>query len=50
MSDRVVVLSNRPATVQKIVDIDFGHLRTPESVRTDPRFQTYFNTIWKELT
>lgn len=50
MSDRVVVLSNRPATVQKIVDIDFGRLRTPESVRTDPRFQTYFNTIWKELT
>ena len=50
MSDRVVVLSGRPATVQKSVNIDFGHTRTPESVRTDPRFQTYFNTIWRELT
>lgn len=51
MSDRVIVLSKRPAVVQKIVDIDFGGgLRSPVAVRTDPRFQTYFNTIWKELT
>ena len=51
MSDRVIVLSKRPAVVQKIVDIDFGDgLRSPVAVRTDPRFQTYFNIIWKELT
>ncbi len=50
MSDKVIVLSKRPAVVQKMVDIDFGHTRTPASVRTDPRFQTCFNTIWKELT
>lgn len=51
MSDRVIVLSKRPAVVQKTVDIDFGDgLRSPVDVRTDPRFQTYFNIIWKELT
>lgn len=51
MSDCVVVLSKRPAVVQKLVDIYFGEgVRSPVSVRTDPRFQSYFNTIWKELT
>ena len=51
MSDRVVVLSRRPAKVQKIVDTDFGtEGRTPVSVRSDVRFQHYFNEIWKELT
>ena len=51
MSDCVVVLSKRPAVVQKMVDIYFGEgVRSPVSVRTDPRFQSYFNTIWKELT
>ncbi|MBE6877828.1 MAG: ABC transporter ATP-binding protein [Ruminococcaceae bacterium] len=50
MSDKVIVLSKRPAVVQKMVDINFGDTRTPAQVRTDPRFQTCFNTIWKELT
>ncbi|MBQ9844985.1 MAG: ABC transporter ATP-binding protein [Oscillospiraceae bacterium] len=51
MSDRVIVLSKRPAVVQKTVDIDFGGgMRNPAAVRTDPRFQLYFNHIWKELT
>ena len=51
MSDRVIVFSKRPAVVQKTVDTYFGEgLRTPETVRTDPRFQQYFNIIWKELT
>lgn len=51
MSDRVIVLSKRPAVVQKTVVTDFGSgVRSPVSVRTDPRFQTYFNIIWKELT
>ncbi|MBQ7816432.1 MAG: ABC transporter ATP-binding protein [Oscillospiraceae bacterium] len=51
MSDRVVVLSKRPATVQKVVDIDFGTDRqNPVAVRQHPKFQGYFNDIWKELT
>ena len=51
MSDKVVVLSKRPAVVQKTVDIDFGTSRqNPVAVRQNPKFQGYFNTIWKELT
>lgn len=50
MADRVLILSSRPATIQKIVDI---HLtvepRTPLSSRNAPDFKKYFNLIWKEL-
>ena len=50
MADRVLILSARPATVQRIVPI---HLdikdRTPLSSRNAPDFKKYFNLIWKEL-
>lgn len=51
MGDRVVVLSNRPATIKDIVDIHFNlENRTPISCRNEPEFKDYFNKIWKELT
>lgn len=51
MSDKVIVLSKRPAVVSKTVNIDFGPNRAnPVEVRRHPKFQQYFNTIWKELT
>ena len=50
MSDRVVVLSRRPATVQNIYDIDFEmENRTPLNCRESPKFSKYFNLMWKEL-
>ena len=50
MSDKVIVLSKRPAVVAKTVGIDFGVNRpNPIEVRGHPLFQQYFNTIWKEL-
>lgn len=50
MSDRVIVLSHRPATVKKIYDIDFEmENRTPLSCREKPKFSQYFNLMWKEL-
>ena len=50
MSDKVIVLSKRPAVVAKTVGIDFGANRpNPIGVRGHPLFQQYFNTIWKEL-
>ena len=50
MADRVLVLSARPATVQKVVDIHLSvENRTPLSSRNDPDFKRYFNLIWKEL-
>ena len=50
MSDRVIVLSHRPATVKKIYDIKFDmENRTPLSCRENHKFSQYFNLMWKEL-
>jgi NitT/TauT family transport system ATP-binding protein len=50
MSDRVIVLSNRPGTVQREFDINLSVMdRTPFSARSAPEFKDYFNLIWKEL-
>ena len=50
MSDRVVVLSKRPATVKNIYDIKFDiENRNPLNVREDPKFTEYFDVLWKEL-
>ncbi|MDV3128406.1 ABC transporter ATP-binding protein [Mycobacterium sp. 21AC1] len=38
MSDRIVVLSKNPATVQEIVSTDFGPDRNQFETREDPRF------------
>lgn len=50
MSDRVVVLTNRPGTVKNIHNIDFEmENRNPINCRESPKFSKYFDTIWKEL-
>lgn len=50
MSDRVIVLSQRPATVKNIYNIDFEmENRTPLNCREKPKFSKYFNLMWKEL-
>lgn len=50
MSDRVIVLSQRPATVKNIYNIEFDiENRTPLNCRESPKFSKYFNLMWKEL-
>lgn len=50
MSDRVIVLTERPATVKNIHTIDFEmENRTPLNCRESPKFSKYFNLLWKEL-
>lgn len=50
MSNRVIVLSRRPATVKRIFDINFDEeFNTPLKRRNAPEFRIYFNNIWKEL-
>lgn len=50
MADRVVILTRRPARIQKILPIDL-QLESHSSLeaRNTPVFKTYFNLIWKEL-
>ena len=50
MSDRIVVLKSRPATVKKIYMVDFEiENRDPMNVRNSPKFSKYFDSLWKEL-
>lgn len=50
VGSRVVILSRRPGTIQKIVPISFSMPGcTPMQSRNAPEFQEYFNAIWKEL-
>lgn len=50
MADRVVVLTNRPATIKSIHSIELScTARTPFNSREAPEYRYYFNNIWKEL-
>lgn len=49
MSDRIVVLSRRPATVKAIHDLGALRKLSPMERRDAVNFRTYFNQIWKEL-
>ena len=50
MSDRVVVLSNRPSVIKKIYDINFDmESRDPMNCRENPKFSKYYENLWKEL-
>ena len=50
MSDRIAVLSARPATVKSIHEIKFNiENRDPLNVRELSEFSKYFDSIWKEL-
>jgi NitT/TauT family transport system ATP-binding protein len=51
MSDKIIVLSRRPATVKSIHNIELVTQceRTPLNIRKVPEFQQYFDILWKEL-
>ncbi|MCD8036364.1 MAG: ATP-binding cassette domain-containing protein [Clostridiales bacterium] len=50
MSDRVLVMSSRPARLKSVhtIDLPCEH-NTPMERRSVSEFRDYFNTIWKEL-
>ncbi|WP_097027544.1 ABC transporter ATP-binding protein [Clostridium peptidivorans] len=51
MSDRVIVLSNRPAEIKRELEISFSGLecKSPLKCREASNFRVYFNELWKEL-
>ena len=49
-SDRVIVLTKRPAVIKLDVKINFNNKEaTPFQRRKEPEFNEYFNLLWKEL-
>ena len=50
MSDKIIVLSKRPASIINIHDIVIdSENRTPLKTRTSKKFSEYFDKIWNEL-
>ena len=50
MSDRVIVLTQRPATIKSVYSINFREGRgTPMECRERDEFKDYFNRIWRDI-
>ena len=49
MADRVLVFSDRPATLKREIVLAYPRDMTPLARRETPTFQEHFAAIWKEL-
>lgn len=50
LGDRVLVLTQRPASIKRIIPLKFNlEEDTPLRRRNAPEFKNYFNMVWKEL-
>lgn len=49
MCDKVIVLSNRPATIKSIYNIELENKSTPINNRKDKNFSYYYDKIWKDI-
>ncbi|MCD8019178.1 MAG: ABC transporter ATP-binding protein [Clostridiales bacterium] len=51
IADRILILGKRPGSIRSILPIDFETTSrpSPQEARLHPKFQKYFDQIWKEL-
>jgi len=49
LSDKIFILSSRPATVKVTLDINLSHLGSPFNRRESAQAKEYFDKIWSEL-
>ena len=49
MCDKVIVLTNRPATIKNIYEINLTNKSTPINNRKAKEFSDYYETIWKDI-
>ena len=49
MSDKVIVLTNRPSKIKNIYEIKLDNKRSPIDNRKDPKFNYYYDLIWKDI-
>ena len=49
MSKKVIVLSERPATIKNIFDINLTNSKTPIDNMKCKEYNEYYDKIWKEL-
>ena len=49
MSDKIIVLTNRPAKIKNIYEIKFDNKSTPMNNRKTKEYNKYFDLIWRDL-
>lgn len=49
MADRIIILSKRPSTIKKVIDINLTNKSTPINNRKAKEFSYYYDLIWKEI-
>ncbi len=49
MCDKVIVLSDRPAKIKSIYNIELENKSTPINNRKDKNFSYYYDKIWKDI-
>lgn len=49
MSDKIIVLSQRPSCVKNIYDIKLTNKSTPIENRKAKEFTEYYDAIWKDI-
>ena len=49
LSERIIVLTNRPARVKNIYDINLSNKSNPINNRKAPEFSYYYDIIWKDI-
>ena len=49
LSDRIIVLTKRPATVKKVYEINLSNKSTPINNRKCKEFSKYYDMIWRDL-
>ena len=49
MSDKVIVLTKRPAVIKNIYQINLENSSTPINNRNSLNFSSYYNDIWRDL-
>ena len=50
MADKVIVLSNRPATIKNEMEISLSGLNdSPLSYLEAPEYSSYFHELWEDI-
>ena len=49
MANKVIILSDRPSTIKKVIDINLTNKTTPINNRKCIEFDKYYDEIWKEI-
>lgn len=49
MSDRIIVLTKRPAKIKKIYKVELSDKSTPINNRKCKEFSKYYDELWRDL-